>query len=195
MPVENKTTHYQLALPHRSNPLDIDVDRLVSAITRADAVIHDLDAAMKAEDQAIHAKFDSKDAVQIAALQAHKGATTAHTKAQVGLGNVDNTSDVDKPVSTAMQQELNRKIDIGARLVETPTAGTTSTTLIRDSHGRLTRVDFELDGKSGQTTFDRDAQGNLSATVTTYDGRKRTETLHRHAHGHLLSVTATEENA
>lgn len=33
------------------------------------------------------------------------------TKAQVGLGNVDNTSDLNKPVSTATQNELNKKLD------------------------------------------------------------------------------------
>lgn len=33
------------------------------------------------------------------------------TKAQVGLGNVDNTSDMDKPVSTAMQEALDDKIN------------------------------------------------------------------------------------
>lgn len=35
----------------------------------------------------------------------------AVTKADVGLGNVDNTSDVNKPVSTAQQTALNLKID------------------------------------------------------------------------------------
>ena len=33
------------------------------------------------------------------------------TKAQVGLGNVDNTSDIDKPVSVAIQSALNNKVD------------------------------------------------------------------------------------
>jgi hypothetical protein len=32
------------------------------------------------------------------------------TKSQVGLGNVDNTSDVNKPVSTAVQNALNNKV-------------------------------------------------------------------------------------
>ena len=32
-----------------------------------------------------------------------------HTKSQVGLGNVDNTSDADKPISTATQTALNGK--------------------------------------------------------------------------------------
>ena len=33
------------------------------------------------------------------------------TKSQVGLGNVDNTSDVNKPISTATQNALNLKLD------------------------------------------------------------------------------------
>ena len=32
-------------------------------------------------------------------------------KSQVGLGNVDNTSDLDKPISTAQQTALNKKVD------------------------------------------------------------------------------------
>lgn len=34
------------------------------------------------------------------------------TKADVGLGNVDNTADLDKPISTAMQTALNGKVDV-----------------------------------------------------------------------------------
>ena len=33
------------------------------------------------------------------------------TKEQVGLGNADNTSDIDKPISTAQQQALDNKVD------------------------------------------------------------------------------------
>lgn len=33
------------------------------------------------------------------------------TKSQIGLGNVDNTSDLNKPISTATQTELNKKIN------------------------------------------------------------------------------------
>lgn len=35
-----------------------------------------------------------------------------YTKANVGLGNVDNTSDLDKPISTATQEALDDKINI-----------------------------------------------------------------------------------
>ena len=47
-------------------------------------------------------------------LQAHLiNYTNPHqvTKEQVGLGNVDNTSDVNKPVSTAQQTALDLKVD------------------------------------------------------------------------------------
>ena len=48
----------------------------------------------------------------MSALLDHLAATNnphGVTKAQVGLGNVDNTSDADKPVSTATQNALNQK--------------------------------------------------------------------------------------
>ena len=59
----------------------------------------------------------------------------AVTKAQVGLGNVDNTSDINKPVSTATQNALNLKANAAnAALTGVPTAPTaavgTSTTQI-----------------------------------------------------------------
>lgn len=36
------------------------------------------------------------------------------TKEDVGLGNVDNTSDMDKPISTLVQAELNKKASTNA---------------------------------------------------------------------------------
>lgn len=51
----------------------------------------------------------------------------AVTKAQVGLGNVDNTSDLNKPISTATQNALNLKVskDSNTGAAELP-AGTTA---------------------------------------------------------------------
>jgi hypothetical protein len=62
------------------------------------------------------------DSTNAADLTAHVNNTSnphATTKAQVGLGNADNTSDADKPISTATQTALNAK-------EPTITAGTTS---------------------------------------------------------------------
>lgn len=39
------------------------------------------------------------------------GTVSGVTKAMVGLGNVDNTSDLNKPISTAIQTALNSKVD------------------------------------------------------------------------------------
>jgi hypothetical protein len=51
----------------------------------------------------------------------------AVTKVQVALGNVDNTADADKPVSTAMQTALNLKAPLASpSLSGTPTAPTAS---------------------------------------------------------------------
>ena len=42
------------------------------------------------------------------------------TKAQIGLGNVDNTSDVNKPISTATQTELDKKANSSQVLTNVP---------------------------------------------------------------------------
>jgi len=42
--------------------------------------------------------------------------TVTLTKSDVGLGNVDNTSDLSKPISTATQTALNGKLDLGNAL-------------------------------------------------------------------------------
>lgn len=52
-------------------------------------------------------KIDNTDAV--ASVNGKTGVVTL-TKADVGLGNVDNTSDANKPVSTAQQTALNAKV-------------------------------------------------------------------------------------
>lgn len=53
------------------------------------------------------------------------GTVSGITKAMVGLGNVDNTSDINKPVSTATQTELDLKAPLASpALTGTPTAPT-----------------------------------------------------------------------
>ena len=45
----------------------------------------------------------------------------SHTKADVGLGNADNTSDLDKPLSTAAINALNAKADKSLENVDSDT--------------------------------------------------------------------------
>lgn len=56
------------------------------------------------------------------------------TKADVGLGNVDNTSDADKPISTATQTALDGKV---SKLTTKPTAGTYAKVTI-NAEGQVT---------------------------------------------------------
>lgn len=81
------------------------------------------------------------------------------TKTQVGLGNVDNTSDANKPVSTAQQEALNKKVDKA-----------TGKSLVSD-----TEI-IKLEGLSDQDTIDNaiadakkagtDAQSALATEIT-----------------------------
>jgi len=63
------------------------------------------------------------------------GTITGVTKAMVGLGNVDNTSDANKPISTATQTALNLKANVqdasflGIPVAPTATAGTNTAQL------------------------------------------------------------------
>ena len=64
-----------------------------------------------------------------------KADTETVTKEDVGLGNVDNTSDLDKPISTATQSALNAKLDprvvilpMAVRSRAQPSIGLTQTT-------------------------------------------------------------------
>ncbi len=69
------------------------------------------------------------------ASPAFTGTPTGITKSHVGLSNVDNTSDANKPVSTAQQTALNLKADLnspaltGNPTAPTPTAGDNDTSI------------------------------------------------------------------
>lgn len=64
---------------------------------------------------------DQTDLINLIGTKADTSSFTSHvqntsnphsvTKAQIGLGNVDNTSDLDKPISTATQAALDGKVD------------------------------------------------------------------------------------
>lgn len=67
------------------------------------------------------------------------GATiTGLTKSHVGLANVDNTSDVNKPVSTATQTALN------AKLTATKGAAVTNATVAADATSASTQLNALL---------------------------------------------------
>jgi hypothetical protein len=87
----------------------------------------------------VQASLSSADtALQVASVTSVNSQTGAvsFTKADLGLTNVDNTSDANKPVSTAQATALSGKVDTtDSRLtdVRTPTAHTQAASTISDS--------------------------------------------------------------
>lgn len=81
-----------------------------------------------------------------------EAARASYTKADVGLENVDNTSDINKPISTSVQTALDAKVNIAglAEVAATnsytslfnkptiPTAGVTGSTYAAGNDGRIT---------------------------------------------------------
>lgn len=84
-------------------------------ITTLTADNHDVEllhqAGLDAQARADAAQAAAEDASAPAAHLADHNNPHAVTKAQVGLGNVNNTSDANKPVSTATQSALDGKLD------------------------------------------------------------------------------------
>lgn len=103
-------------------------------------------------------KVDKVDGSQLiatsdlTALKAHANQTTGNphsvTKEDVGLGNVNNTADTDKPVSTATQAELDKKVSIvtGKDLVETSKISSYDTHLLATNNPHsVTKTQVGLD--------------------------------------------------
>ncbi len=90
------------------------------------------------------------------------------TKSQVGLGNCDNTSDTNKPVSTATQSVLDTKQVINLPITTLATSGTIS--LTDNSINRISptsTITFSLPSVSDHTYFHQIlVQVYLSTTIT-----------------------------
>lgn len=113
-------------------------------------------AAREAADLDLGDDIGAETARATAAEQANAGVISAHiadkqnphevTKAQVGLGNVDNTSDADKPISTATQAALDGKASTTAVQTLDTRVGTLETGLA-DTYNK-SQVDTYLAAKA-----------------------------------------------
>ena len=87
------------------------------------------------------------------------GTVSGISKSMVGLGNVDNTSDVSKPISNATQTALDLKAPLSAptftgtvSLPSTTTIGDVSATEIGHLDGVTSGIQGQLDSKIGSST-------------------------------------------
>jgi hypothetical protein len=103
------------------------------------------------------ATIDYADALAINATQAHIDDTTIHflkgdvSKSDVGLGNVDNTSDLNKPISTATQTALDGK---QATLVSSTNIKTINSTTILGTGDFALIPSSEKGANNGVATLD-----------------------------------------
>jgi hypothetical protein len=84
------------------------------------------------------------NALQAVKSVAGKTGTVTLTKGDVGLSNVDNTSDMDKPISTAVQTALDGKVDNSRVLTDVPVNAkfTDTVTTINGKTGTITKADI-----------------------------------------------------
>ena len=89
------------------------------------------------------------------------GTVSGITATMVGLGNVDNTSDANKPVSTATQTALNLKADLASPTFTgtvTLPAGTSGANLVNIPNSALTNSSITINGSAvslgGSATVD-----------------------------------------
>jgi hypothetical protein len=144
----------------------------------------------KAATSHTHAQADITDLTTDLAAKAplanptFTGTVAGVTKTHVGLGNVDNTSDADKPVSTAAQTALDLKAPLASpALTGTPTAPTatagTNTTQVATTAFVTTAVSNLVDAAPGAldtlnelaAAINDDA--SFASTVTTALGNKQ----------------------
>jgi hypothetical protein len=94
------------------------------------------------------------------------GAVTLDSS-DVGLGNVDNTSDENKPVSTAQQTALDLKANLISPTLVTPALGTPSSGVVTNLTGTAS---ININGTVGATTPSTGAFTTLSASTNVNAG-------------------------
>lgn len=100
------------------------------------------------------------------ASPAFTGTPTGITKAHVGLGNVDNTSDAAKPVSTAQQTALNLKANLASpAFTGTPTAPTQAAGNDTTRLATTAFVQAAVQGILGLAPADLDTLAEIAARI------------------------------
>lgn len=95
------------------------------------------------------------------------------TKAQIGLGNVDNTSDANKPVSTATQTELDKKANSSQVLTDVPANAKFTDTIYSHPSTHPASMIVETSTKRFVTDSEKaiwNAKADTSAATTLSDG-------------------------
>jgi trimeric autotransporter adhesin len=133
---------------------------------------------------------------------AYDHSQTTHDKALVGLDQVDNTSDANKPISSATQTALDAKVDDGQVLTDVPAGAVFTDTTYSIQDGELSEISFtsadntKLDGIEALATADQTAV-EISTLTKDYTETLTNKTIADitnkvHANAVHFAVQATE---
>ena len=133
-----------------------------------------------------------------AAINAVQGNLTTHindkdnphevTKAQIGLSNVDNTSDVNKPISTATQTALNNKVDKTTTVNGHALSG--NVTVTKDDVG-LGNVDNTSDANKPVSTAQQAAINSAKSAIDAYTVNGKTISTNPTVNAEDIPITDT----
>lgn len=138
-PTSNHNELYNRDLPNQ-HPMD-SITGLESALSGLDQAVNDEENRARGVEQELADSIESNHTA-ISNHVSNKNNPHEVNKAQIGLGNVDNTSDANKPVSIATQTALNKKVDkttLANKVYGTNSAGQ-QTTYDADSFGAIDDV-------------------------------------------------------
>lgn len=159
-------------------PVNSEAEQLALDAQRGDVAIRiDLSTSyiLKGTDPSILANWEEllSPVDGITSVQGYTGPVVVLTKSDLGLGNVDNTSDANKPISTAQQLVLDGKQSTitGAATTITSSDLTSSRSLISDGVGKVavsTITTTELENLSGTTSSIQSQINGKAAIIHTH---------------------------
>lgn len=124
----------------------------LSQVHESDGTLKEGSVAETALAPTVQDKLDQAAAVQSVA---GKTGNVSLTKDDVGLGNVDDTSDIDKPVSSATQTALDSKADSSHAHSEYLPIKNGNPTMTDSTNDRFARVDIQDDASPTGSWSDR----------------------------------------